>query len=59
MLEAIDRGPAPTRTRCRCFRARRLARRVCWDDGFLDFFADAGYRAAAMSLRGHGTSPTN
>ncbi|OMC21236.1 MULTISPECIES: alpha/beta hydrolase [unclassified Mycobacterium] len=30
----------------------------CWDDGFLDFFADAGYRAVAMSLRGHGTSPT-
>jgi pimeloyl-ACP methyl ester carboxylesterase len=25
---------------------------------FLDFFADAGYRAVAMSLRGHGGSPT-
>jgi alpha-beta hydrolase superfamily lysophospholipase len=24
----------------------------------LDFFADAGYRAVAMSLRRHGTSPT-
>lgn len=31
----------------------------CWDDHFLDFFADAGYRAVAMSLRGHGTSPTD
>lgn len=30
----------------------------CWDDHFLDFFAHAGYRAVAMSLRGHGTSPT-
>jgi pimeloyl-ACP methyl ester carboxylesterase len=30
----------------------------CWDDHFLDFFADAGYRAVALSLRGHGTSPT-
>ena len=30
----------------------------CWDDHFLDFFADAGYRAVAVSLRGHGTSPT-
>jgi len=30
----------------------------CWDDHFLDFFADAGYRAVAMSLRGHGTSAT-
>jgi pimeloyl-ACP methyl ester carboxylesterase len=31
----------------------------CWDDHFLDFFADAGYRAVALSLRGHGTSPTS
>jgi len=30
----------------------------CWDDHFLDFFADAGYRAVALSLRGHGNSPT-
>jgi pimeloyl-ACP methyl ester carboxylesterase len=30
----------------------------CWDDHFLDFFADAGYRAVALSLRGHGSSPT-
>ena len=29
----------------------------CWDDHVLDFFADAGHRAA-LSLRGHGTSPT-
>ena len=30
----------------------------CWDDHFLCYFADAGYRAVALSLRGHGTSPT-
>src|SRR5882757_8290833 len=30
----------------------------CWDEHFLDFFADRGYRAAALSLRGHGSSPT-
>ncbi|MEB3983824.1 alpha/beta fold hydrolase [Mycobacterium sp. 663a-19] len=30
----------------------------CWEN-FLDFFADAGYRAVAMSLRGHGASPTD
>lgn len=30
----------------------------CWDDHFLDFFAERGYRAVALSLRGHGTSPT-
>jgi pimeloyl-ACP methyl ester carboxylesterase len=29
----------------------------CWEH-FLDFFAQAGYRAVAMSLRGHGSSPT-
>jgi len=30
----------------------------CWDDHFLDFFADAGFRAVALSLRGHGGSST-
>jgi len=29
----------------------------CWEN-FLDYFANAGYRAAALSLRGHGASPT-
>ena len=29
----------------------------CWAN-FVDFFADAGYRAVALSLRGHGGSPT-
>ncbi|OBI80029.1 alpha/beta hydrolase [Mycobacterium sp. 1245805.9] len=28
----------------------------CWDEHFLDFFASRGYRAAALSLRGHGGS---
>ncbi|OBJ53074.1 alpha/beta hydrolase [Mycobacterium sp. 1423905.2] len=28
----------------------------CWEH-FLDYFADAGYRAVAVSLRGHGNSP--
>jgi pimeloyl-ACP methyl ester carboxylesterase len=30
----------------------------CWDEYFLNFFADKGYRALAVSLRGHGKSPT-
>ncbi|MGO9286776.1 alpha/beta hydrolase [Mycobacterium sp.] len=29
----------------------------CWDEHLLDFFADKGYRAVALSLRGHGASP--
>lgn len=28
----------------------------CWDEHFLDYFASKGYRAAALSLRGHGAS---
>ncbi|RUP02404.1 MAG: alpha/beta fold hydrolase [Mycobacterium sp.] len=28
----------------------------CWEN-FLNYFADAGYRAVAVSLRGHGASP--
>jgi pimeloyl-ACP methyl ester carboxylesterase len=31
----------------------------CWDEHFLDFFADKGYRALALSLRGHGGSATS
>jgi pimeloyl-ACP methyl ester carboxylesterase len=30
----------------------------CWDEHFLNFFSDKGYRALAVSLRGHGNSPT-
>lgn len=29
----------------------------CWDEHFLDFFADRGYACCAPSLRGHGASP--
>lgn len=28
----------------------------CWDENFLSFFADKGYRAVAVSFRGHGES---
>src|ERR1700751_4098352 len=28
----------------------------CWDEHLLDFFAAEGYRAVALSLRGHGMS---
>jgi pimeloyl-ACP methyl ester carboxylesterase len=31
----------------------------CWDEYFLGFFADRGYRAVAVSFRGHGTSCTS
>lgn len=59
MLEVIDRGsvtsshPAPL-----LFVHGAWHAAWCWDEHFLDFFADRGYRAAALSLRGHGASPT-
>ena len=58
MLDVIDKGP------------RRESRRApvlfvhgawhgawCWDEHFLDFFAEKGYRSLALDLRGHGNSP--
>ena len=29
----------------------------CWDEHFLEYFADRGYECLALSLRGHGGSP--
>lgn len=31
----------------------------CWTDGFLEFFATAGFHAIALNLRGHGGSQTD
>lgn len=59
MLELIDKGssgqshPAPL-----LFVHGAWHAAWCWDAHFLDFFADKGYRALAVSLRGHGESPT-
>jgi pimeloyl-ACP methyl ester carboxylesterase len=57
MLEVIDKGsiteshPVPLLFVHGAFHAA-----WCWDENFLDFFADKGFRAAAVSLRGHGAS---
>jgi pimeloyl-ACP methyl ester carboxylesterase len=60
MLELIDKG--------RCTPAHPVALLFvhggwhgawCWADHFLDFFADNGFRAAAVSLRAHGQSTTS
>jgi|SoiMethySBSTD1v2_1073268.scaffolds.fasta_scaffold165198_3 pimeloyl-ACP methyl ester carboxylesterase len=56
-LEVIDKGrstaehPAPL-----LFVHGAWHAAWCWDEYFLDFFADRGYRALAVSLRGHGNS---
>ncbi len=58
MLEVIDKGscsdvhPVPL-----LFVHGGWHAAWCWEH-FLDFFADAGYRAVALSLRGHGASLT-
>lgn len=60
MLELIDKGactaahPAPL-----LFVHGGWHAAWCWDAHFLDFFADKGFRAAAVSLRGHGGSSTD
>ena len=60
MLEVIDKGssteshPVPL-----LFVHGACHAAWCWDEHFLDFFADQGYRALALNLRGHGASPTS
>jgi pimeloyl-ACP methyl ester carboxylesterase len=57
MLEVIDKGscddahPVPL-----LFVHGGWHSASCWNN-FVDFFADAGFRAVALSLRGHGGSP--
>lgn len=57
MLEVIDKGsvseshPVPL-----LFVHGACGTAWIWDDHFLDFFAARGYRAVALSLRGHGAS---
>jgi pimeloyl-ACP methyl ester carboxylesterase len=59
MLEVIDRGqvtqthPAPL-----LFVHGAWHAAWCWDENFLGHFAEQGYRALAVSLRGHGASRT-
>lgn len=60
MLEVLDKGaagadhPAPL-----LFVHGAWHAAWCWDEHFLGYFADRGYRAVALSLRGHGDSPTS
>lgn len=57
MLEVIDKGclspshPAPL-----LFVHGAWHAAWCWNEHFLDFFAEKGYHAVAVSLRGHGGS---
>jgi pimeloyl-ACP methyl ester carboxylesterase len=57
MLELIDKGsateahPVPL-----LFVHGGYHAAWCWDENFLDYFAGKGFRAVAVSLRGHGQS---
>ena len=59
MIELIDKGsPSDTHPTPLLFVHGGWHAAWCWDEHFLEFFAAAGYRAIALSLRGHGGSPT-
>ena len=59
MLEVLDRdGGGAKRSTPLLFVHGAFHGAWCWSEHFLDFFAERGYRAVAVNLRGHGNSPT-
>jgi pimeloyl-ACP methyl ester carboxylesterase len=57
VLEVIDKGSATeSRHAPLLFVHGAYHGAWCWNEYFLDFFADKGYRALAINLRGHGGS---
>jgi pimeloyl-ACP methyl ester carboxylesterase len=57
MLEVIDNGsPTAAHPVPLLFVHGSWHAAWCWDEKFLGFFADKGYRAVALSLRNHGNS---
>ncbi len=56
-LEVVERGPqSRERAVPLVFVHGAHAGAWCWDEHFLPYFCDRGYRAVAVSLRGHGGS---
>ena len=57
MLELIDKGaPTEAHPSPMLFVHGGMHAAWCWDEHFLDYFADKGFRAAAVSFRAHGGS---
>lgn len=56
MLELLSREPEQARGRPLLFVHGAFTGAWCWDEYFLTYFAAHGYRAHAVSLRGHGRS---
>jgi pimeloyl-ACP methyl ester carboxylesterase len=60
MLEVIDKGQtSPEHPHPLLFVHGAFQGAWTWDEHFLDFFADRGFRVLALSLRGHGSSPAD
>jgi len=58
VLEVIDKGSSSEAHQAPLlFVHGATAGAWYWEENFLDFFADNGYRAVALNLRGHGGSP--
>lgn len=59
MLEILDTGQVTARHATPLLFVHGTAHAAwCWEEHFLSYFAEHGYRAAAVNLRGHGRSPT-
>lgn len=56
MLEVIDKGRAEKHSVPLLFVHGGCLAAWCWDEHFLDFLAGRGFRAMAVSWRGHGRS---
>jgi pimeloyl-ACP methyl ester carboxylesterase len=60
MLEVIDKGQCTDRHPVPLLFVHGAAHAAwCWEEHFLPYFADKGYRAVALSFRGHGRSSTS
>jgi len=60
VLEVIDRGRVSTAHAVPLLFVHGAWHAAwCWETNFLGYFADLGYRAMAVSFRGHGGSPTD
>jgi pimeloyl-ACP methyl ester carboxylesterase len=60
MLEVIDKGePSQQHPYPLLFVHGGFQAAWCWDEHFLDFFAERGFRVLALSLRGHSSSPAD
>ena len=60
MLELLDRGEQTATHHTPLLFVHGTSHGAwCWDEHFLGYFVEHGYRAAAVNLRGHGRSPVS